>query len=144
VAVVATRRFTVVHSDGAVPVDAAVDTVSATVRLTADAVMHCLGWERKDEGLCRDEVCIPARRLDGVEDDNGLFELSRLTALLGRPVAIDIDAAAAFVGVAAPERSARLARFEAPDFTLPDLDGRLHSLADFRGKKVFLATWASW
>ena len=28
--------------------------------------------------------------------------------------------------------------------TLPDITGKLHSLSDFRGKKVFLATWASW
>jgi peroxiredoxin len=32
----------------------------------------------------------------------------------------------------------------APDFTLPDLDGRMHSLSDYRGKKVFLLAWASW
>ena len=30
------------------------------------------------------------------------------------------------------------------DFTLPDLQGNLYSLADFRGKKVVLACWASW
>ena len=33
---------------------------------------------------------------------------------------------------------------EAPDFTLPDLEGRQHSLSDYRGRKVFLASWASW
>ena len=32
----------------------------------------------------------------------------------------------------------------APDFTLPDLEGRLHSLSEHRGKKVLLVTWASW
>ncbi|MBI3853814.1 MAG: redoxin domain-containing protein [Verrucomicrobia bacterium] len=32
----------------------------------------------------------------------------------------------------------------APDFTLPDLKGKAHSLSDFRGKKVLLITWASW
>ena len=32
----------------------------------------------------------------------------------------------------------------APDFTLPDLDGKLHSLSDYRGKKVVLMSWASW
>ena len=32
----------------------------------------------------------------------------------------------------------------APDFSLPDLEGREHSLSDYRGNKVFLATWASW
>src|SRR3954453_8358572 len=140
----ATRRFTVIQADGAEQVDAVVDAQRATVRLSADAVQQCLGWQRKDEGLCRGEVCIPSRSLAGVEGDDRLFDLSRLVALLGRPIATDIEAAAAFVGVAAPDRAAALARFEAPDFTLPDLEGRLHSLADHRGKKVFLATWASW
>ena len=139
-----TRRFTVIQADGAVLVDATIDASGATVRMPADAVQQSLGWERKAEGLCRDEVCIPTRSLAGVEGDDGMFDLARLAALLERPCAIDIDGAAAFVGVGASQRAARLTRFEAPDFTLPDLDGTLHSLADHRGKKVFLATWASW
>ena len=32
----------------------------------------------------------------------------------------------------------------APDFSLPDINGQPHRLSDYRGKKVFLATWASW
>ena len=31
-----------------------------------------------------------------------------------------------------------------PDFALPDINGQPHRLSDYRGKKVFLATWASW
>jgi hypothetical protein len=139
-----TRRFTVIQADGAVQVDATIDPAGTRVRVAADAVQQCLGWERKAEGLCRDDVCIPTRSLPGVEDDEGRFDLARLAILLERPCAIDIDAAAAFVGVGASQRAARLTRLEAPDFTLPDLDGTLHSLADHRGKKVFLATWASW
>jgi hypothetical protein len=27
---------------------------------------------------------------------------------------------------------------------LPDLDGNLHRLSDYRGKKVLLSAWASW
>jgi peroxiredoxin len=37
-----------------------------------------------------------------------------------------------------------LSALQAPDFTLPDMDGKMHSLSDFRGKKVLLITWASW
>ena len=55
-----------------------------------------------------------------------------------------IDARAAFLGIGASERGRRLASLDAPDFTLPDLDGRLHTLREHRGKKVFLVVWASW
>ena len=33
---------------------------------------------------------------------------------------------------------------EAPDFTLPDLDGRPFRLSVLRGQKVVLVAWASW
>jgi hypothetical protein len=55
------------------------------------------------------------------------------------------DAARIWVlGVGAAARSDALRSLEAPDFTLPDLEGRRHSLSDQRGKKVLLVTWASW
>lgn len=47
-------------------------------------------------------------------------------------------------GAPAEERNAALEGLEAPDFTLPDLDGVPRSLSQLRGRKVFLATWASW
>ena len=31
-----------------------------------------------------------------------------------------------------------------PDFSLPDLDQQLHSLADYKGKVVLINFWASW
>jgi peroxiredoxin len=34
--------------------------------------------------------------------------------------------------------------YPAPDFTLPDLNGKLHRLAQYRGKVVFLNLWATW
>ena len=33
---------------------------------------------------------------------------------------------------------------EAPDFTLPDVDGNLVSLSSFRGKYVLVDFWAAW
>jgi hypothetical protein len=61
-----------------------------------------------------------------------------------RPLAVDREEAVAYLGVSAAERAAALAALEAPDFTLPDLDGRRHTLSEHRGKKVLLVAYASW
>ena len=76
-------------------------------------------------------------------DDDGI-DLAAVARLLNRPLVLDADAGVAVLGGAAAERSAHLASLEAPDFTLPNLDGRLHSLRDQRGKKTVLIAWASW
>lgn len=34
--------------------------------------------------------------------------------------------------------------YEAPDFSLPDLEGNIHRLSDYRGKVVFLNLWTTW
>lgn len=34
--------------------------------------------------------------------------------------------------------------YPAPDFTLPDLSGRRHTLSQYRGKVIFLNLWATW
>jgi hypothetical protein len=71
-------------------------------------------------------------------------ELLKRAEAEGRPVANDQAERAAYLGVTARARAVALASLEAPDFTLPDLDGRLHSLSAHRGKKVLLVAYASW
>lgn len=34
--------------------------------------------------------------------------------------------------------------YSAPDFALPDLEGRVHRLSEYAGKVVFLNVWATW
>jgi hypothetical protein len=63
---------------------------------------------------------------------------------MGQPVAASPEHAAWSVGEAAEDVADRLLALDAPDFTLPDLDGRMHALSSFRGRKVFLLAWASW
>jgi hypothetical protein len=105
-----------------------------------------LGWELKPDGLCRGALCVPvppARRAAVVRED-GAVNVAALARLRGQAVAHD-EARTAWVFGASPDvRGATARSLVAPDFTLPDLDGRLHSLSDARGKKVVLASWASW
>jgi len=69
--------------------------------------------------------------------------LTGFARLMSQPVAHDATYSAWYFGSRSDQRR-QLASLDAPDFTLPDIDGKLHSLSDFQGKKVFLVTWASW
>jgi len=113
------------------------------VRLSADALRTALGWELKPQGLCKDERCIPLRGRKDLATDAGV-DLAAVAELLSRPLALDLDERVACLGASAVERSAQLASLQAPDFTLPDLNGTRHSLSDYRGKKVLLVAYASW
>ncbi len=117
--------------------------VDGRLVVEAGALDSAVGFVRKPEGLCKGEVCVPVRDGAGLEVDGGI-DVSRLAEILGRPVAVDEDAGAAYLSAATAERAGRLRSLEAPDFTLPDLDGNLHSLSDHLGKKVLLAAYASW
>jgi hypothetical protein len=123
-------------------------TVDATVRgdavrFTPAALREALGWELKPQGLCKGEQCALVPQGAHLEHDDGI-DLAALARVLDRPLALDAAERVACLGVSAPERARQLQSLEAPDFTLPDLEGRPHTLSGFRGKKVFLVAWASW
>jgi hypothetical protein len=138
---VSAREITLVQGSRTTQVPGRVDTGS--IRVGAADVERAWGWTLRAEGLCRGEVCVPVRdRARLVRDDGiALEELARATGL---PYAADADEGVAVLGESAAARGARLASLEAPDFTLPDLAGKLHSLSQHRGRKVLLVTWASW
>jgi hypothetical protein len=102
-----------------------------------------LGWELKPEGLCQGDVCVPVADGDALANADGI-DLAALADVLRRPLALDAEEGAAVLGVPAAERRAQLDTLEAPDFTLPGIDGTLHTLSDHRGKKVLLIAYASW
>ena len=113
------------------------------VLLDPVGVRDGLGWEVHDGLLCNDAMCIPLGDEAAVLRAEGI-DLAGLAAALDRALAVDLDERAAFLGGSARERSQALASQHAPDFTLPDLAGRPHSLSEHRGKKVLLVVWASW
>jgi hypothetical protein len=96
-------------------------------------------WTLKPEGLCRDDVCVPARP-EWLKD--GQVDVAGFWRHLGRAVAHDGDVWV--LGEAAAERAAALQSLEMQDFALPDLAGQTHRLSDHAGKKILLTTWASW
>ena len=112
------------------------------VVLSSDSLAR-IGWELHPEGLCREGLCVPVPADAGLEVDGGL-DLAAVARVIDRPVAIDLDEKAAYLGVSAGERGRALRSLVAPDFALPDLSGRIHRLSEHRGKKVLLVAYASW
>ncbi len=133
--------FTIIEEGRSLEIQA---TVSGdAVRIAPDTLSDALGWKLKPEGLCRGEVCVPVRDRDALVVD-GAVDLSVFASALGRPLALDAAEGAAAIGMAATDLASQLGTLEAPDFTLPDLEGKLHSLSEHRGKKVLLIAYASW
>jgi hypothetical protein len=133
--------FTLLDAGRPVEVTARID--GARITIPAGDVERALGWTLTPDGLCGEGVCVP------VEDDSALggpdgLDLAALAQALDRPLAVNAKAGAAYLGAATGERRRVLLSLRAPDFTLPDLEGRLHSLSDHRGKKILLVAYASW
>ncbi len=135
------ERLTLVDEGRLVPLDVTVRGDS--VRIAPDALAAGLGWRLEAQGLCRGDVCVPVRDRAALVSADGI-DLAALARAFDRPLALDVDERVAVLGASAAERGVRLASLEAPDFALPDLDGRTHTLRDQRGKKTLLIAWASW
>jgi hypothetical protein len=138
--------FTVIFGDRA-PVK--VDAVAEGGNLWIDGsdLEAISGWELKPEGICKGEVCVPipqGRSADFSRDAGKRFNLAALGTLLEQPLVHDNKNSVWYFGEAASTRRHTMASLDAPDFELPDLDGKLHRLSDYRGKKVLLSAWASW
>jgi len=103
------------------------------------------GFTLKPEGFCRDAVCIPIPPRRATEFQRGdAINLAQFAALTHRPW-VGSDAGDVWVlEEPADARNDSLQSLEAPDFELPDVDGTMHRLSDYRGRKVLLASWASW
>jgi hypothetical protein len=137
--------------DGTVTELAALSPVgqSPDLWVTLSDLTRTTGFVLKPQGVCRNELCFPLpkkMRGDFLAKRGSLtwFNLSAFARLLRQPVAHDEKFATWYFGARPETQNSYLSSLEAPNFTLPDMDGKLHSLSDFHGKKVLLITWASW
>lgn len=129
-----------VLSDEARTVEATLD--EGTVTIAESDLGSATGWELKPEGLCRGDLCFPVRDRDSIGTD-GRLDLAAVADALDRPFALDGATGVAAIGEPRQSRRAMLGG-QAPPFTLPDLDGELHSLEEWRGRKKLLVAFASW
>ena len=94
------------------------------------------GWTLKPEGACKGDVCVP---LGGVPDDP--LDVRAVAAKLGMPL---VEAPEHGVHALGPESlgGRALTSAEAPDLTLPDLEGKPFRLSSLKGRKILLYAWA--
>jgi hypothetical protein len=106
-------------------------------------------FEVKPNGVCTEQLCIPIpkgreKEFLAPHGDATAFNLSEFARLLRLPAANDAKLGVWYFGPRPEDQNGHLKSLVAPDFTLADVDGKKHSLKDYRGKKVLIVTWASW
>lgn len=95
------------------------------------------GWVLESEGACRGGLCVP------LPPRGSTFDVGVLAERLGMGVVHDERHGLWALGPSTVSGRA-LESAVAPDFTLPDFDGRPFRFGSLRGNKVVLVAWASW
>lgn len=107
-----------------------------------EALRARTGWDVKDEGACKAEVCVPlppeARTADGRIDARVLADR------LGMPLVADETHGLWALGPETTVTGKALTSAVAPELELPDVDGNPFRLSRLHGQKVLLVAWASW
>ena len=99
------------------------------------------GWVAKREGMCKGEVCVPF-----AEDlsTGRTIAAAVIAERLGMALVVDEEHGLFCLGPEAGPRTRRLTSAVAPEIVLSDFLGGSVSLDSFRGRKVLLATWATY
>lgn len=100
------------------------------------------GWKLEPQGLCKGDACV--RTQPAWVGSDGRVDLTAFANYMGQPITREASASAWAIGESVNARRDAMQAVTAPDFELPDLDGKLHKLSDYRGKKVFLYSWGSY
>jgi hypothetical protein len=115
-------RETTVESDGLV--------------LSREALLEATGWELKDVGLCRGDVCVPVKLTAPVS-------LADVASALRRPFASEVvdGRTVAVLGEAGGQLT--VTGEVAPPLTLRDVDGNDVALTG-TGRKTAVVAWSTW
>lgn len=140
-------RITIIYDDKASEIsDANLD--EGQLWITTADLKRATQFELKPQGVCRNELCFPLPKSEETQfvQKNGektWLNLAAFARLVHQPIAHDEALSTWYFGLRS-DQMVSLSSLKAPDFHLPDPNGEIHSLSDFRGKKVLLVTWASW
>lgn len=132
-----------VITDRVVTVDGVADPERGSFLIHPADLPETLGWELKPAGLCLGDTCVPVRDVDSLRVGDRL-DISAVADTVRQPAVVDLDAGMVAVALPAELRRRALRDLDAPDFTLPDLDGVPRSLSDWAGQKRLLVTFSSW
>ena len=111
--------------------------------VSANSFSHATGWTLKAEGLCKDEVCVPVRDTATMSDEVSI-DVAEFARVTGRKTVVDAARNVVALGEQASARAESMATLDAPNFTLPDINGNLVSLSDFAHRKKLILAWSSW
>ncbi len=94
------------------------------------------GWQIKPEGACKGDICIPLK--DPVND---LVDIERIAEDMNLPLVAE---PAHGIWALGPDSigGRTLSTAQAPNLTLPDLDGKVFELSSLKGKKIVVYAWA--
>jgi hypothetical protein len=99
------------------------------------------GWVIKPEGACKGDACVP---LPASIPASTTLDARILSERLGMALVADKSTNIWALGPETAINGRVLTSVVAPDISLPDLDGNMFRLADLRGRKIVLVSWASW
>ncbi|MDK1025244.1 MAG: hypothetical protein QGD92_13565 [Gammaproteobacteria bacterium] len=103
------------------------------------------GFTLQPQGFCRGDNCIPIPpNQEEIFIDSDCINLTAFAELTNSPLVSSNSKDEWFLDDSIDIRNNRLVSLDAPDFSLPDLSGMMHSLSDYAGKKILLVSWASW
>ena len=144
---VVAEPVTVLYDDQVIEVDQTLADPNDLWVIPAD-LPRVNGFELKPEGACLDELCVPVLQDRDSEmfvtrAGQPWFNVTALARALDQAYVADHDHQVWSFGEIPVTRTSFLRSAMAPDFELPNREGELVRLSDFRGKKVLIITWAS-
>ena len=133
-----TSTATVLYNDSAVKLTT-VRPDAKDLWVRASDLPRINEFELKPQGACRADMCIPVSK---ALKNGPWFNLTGFSRKLGQAFVND-SSVWSFAEIPVMRGSFYASRV-APDFAVPDRNGKMVHLADFRGKKALVFTWASW